>query len=95
VSRARRRPPPTKTSAPGEKTGPPGIRFIRDTWGIPHVYGKTDSGRCLGVAYAPGRGRLQPVETNFINSQAGSPKRKERSELYRDLRMKIFIDTAA
>ena len=29
-----------------------GITIVRDTWGIPHVYGKTDADAVFGVMYA-------------------------------------------
>ena len=28
------------------------VTIVRDTWGIPHVYGKTDADAVFGVAYA-------------------------------------------
>src|SRR5260221_11215883 len=46
-----------------------GITIIRDTWGIPHVYGKTDADAVFGVAYAQAEDDFNRVETNFINSQ--------------------------
>ncbi len=71
-----------------------GITIIRDTWGIPHVYGKTDADAVFGVAYAQAEDDFNRVETNFINSQGRLAEAEGESEIYRDLRMKIFIDPA-
>ncbi len=45
------------TSAPG-KSAPPqpaakyDVRILRDTWGVPHVFGKKDTDTAFGLAYA-------------------------------------------
>jgi acyl-homoserine lactone acylase PvdQ len=71
-----------------------GITIIRDTWGIPHVYGKTDADAVFGVIYAQAEDDFNRVETNFINSQGRLAEADGEREIYRDLRMKIFIDPA-
>jgi acyl-homoserine-lactone acylase len=69
-----------------------GITIIRDTWGIPHVYGKTDADAVFGVIYAQAEDDFNRVETNFINSQGRLAEAEGEKEIYRDLRMKLFID---
>src|SRR6266496_4203369 len=71
-----------------------GITIIRDTWGIPHVYGKTDADAVFGVIYAQAEDDFNRVETNFINSQGRLAEAEGEGEIYRDLRMKLFIDPA-
>ena len=71
-----------------------GITIVRDTWGIPHVYGKTDADAVFGVIYAQAEDDFNRVETNFINSQGRLAEAEGESEIYRDLRMKMFIDPA-
>ncbi len=68
------------------------ITIIRDNWGIPHVYGKTDADAVFGVAYAQAEDDFNRVETNFINSQGRLAEAEGEKEIYRDLRMKLFID---
>src|SRR5438874_594901 len=68
------------------------ITIIRDNWGIPHVYGKTDADAVFGVAYAQAEDDFNRVETNFINSQGRLAEAEGEAEIYRDLRMKLFID---
>src|SRR6266536_6263472 len=70
------------------------VTIIRDNWGIPHVYGKTDADAVFGVIYAQAEDDFNRVETNFINSQGRLAEAEGEGEIYRDLRMKIFIDPA-
>ncbi len=46
-----------------------GITIIRDDWGVPHIYGKTDADAVFGLMYAQAEDDFNRVETNFINSQ--------------------------
>src|SRR5256885_5493584 len=69
-----------------------GITVIRDTWGIPHVYGKTDADAVFGVIYAQAEDDFNRVETNYLNSMGRLAEAEGESEIYRDLRMKLFID---
>ena len=68
------------------------ITIIRDTWGIPHVYGKTDADAVFGVVYAQAEDDFNRVETNFINGMGRLAEAEGEKEIYRDLRMKIFVD---
>ncbi len=70
------------------------VTIIRDTWGIPHVYGKTDADAVFGVIYAQAEDDFNRVETNYLNSMGRLAEAEGESEIYRDLRMKIFIDPA-
>src|SRR5713226_9266643 len=69
-----------------------GITIIRDTWGIPHVYGKTDADAVFGVVYSQAEDDFNRVETNYLNSIGRLAEAEGEGEIYRDLRMKIFID---
>ncbi|PYQ89717.1 MAG: acylase, partial [Acidobacteria bacterium] len=44
------------------------ITIVRDTWGIAHVYGRTDADAVFGVIYAQAEDDFNRVETNFLNS---------------------------
>ena len=44
------------------------VTIIRDDWGIPHVYGKTDADAVFGVIYAQAEDDFNRVETNYLNS---------------------------
>src|SRR6476620_7797978 len=68
------------------------ITIIRDTWGLAHVYGKTDADAVFGVVYAQAEDDFNRVETNFINGMGRLAEAEGEKEIYRDLRMKLYID---
>ena len=69
-----------------------GITIIRDDWGIAHVYGETDADAVFGMVYAQAEDDFNRIEINFLNSQGRLAEAEGESEIYRDLRMKLFID---
>ncbi len=71
-----------------------GVTIIRDDWGIAHIYGKTDADVVFGLMYAQAEDDFNRVETNFINSQGRLAEAEGEKEIWRDLRMKLFIDPA-
>src|SRR5215831_18987858 len=68
------------------------VTIIRDNWGIPHVYGKTDADAVFGVIYAQAEDDFNRVETNYLNALGRLAEAEGENEIYRDLRMKLFID---
>src|SRR5882672_2258901 len=83
--------PSTKDVSAWEKQAR-NITIIRDTWGIPHVYGKTDADAVFGVMYAQAEDDFNRVETNYLNAMGRLAEAEGEAEIYRDLRMKLFID---
>ena len=67
------------------------VTIVRDDWGIPHVYGKTDADAVFGVVYAQAEDDFNRVETNFINAMGRLAEAEGESQVFRDLRMKLFI----
>src|SRR5262245_15247096 len=92
--------PSTSTSAQANpdvarlKARADSIIITRDDWGIAHVHGKTDADAVFGASYAQAEDDFNRVETNFINSQGRLAEAEGEAEIYRDLRMKLFIDPA-
>jgi acyl-homoserine-lactone acylase len=68
------------------------VTIIRDDWGIAHVYGKTDADAVFGMMYAQAEDDFNRVETNYLNSMGRLAEAEGEGEVYRDLRMKLFID---
>src|SRR5436309_16045454 len=52
------------------------ITIIRDTWGIPRVYSKTDADAVFGVIYAQAEDDFNRVQPNHFNSR-GRPAEAE------------------
>ncbi|MBA3270117.1 MAG: penicillin acylase family protein, partial [Acidobacteria bacterium] len=70
------------------------VTIVRDDWGIPHVYGKTDADTVFGVMYAQAEDDFRRIETNYLNSMGRLAEAEGESQVYRDLRMKLFVDPA-
>jgi acyl-homoserine lactone acylase PvdQ len=68
--------------------------IVRDNWGIPHIYGKTDADAVFGLLYAQCEDDFQRVEMNYIEKLGRIAEVKGESELYNDLLMRMVIDTA-
>jgi acyl-homoserine lactone acylase PvdQ len=68
------------------------VTITRDTWGIPHIHGKTDADAVFGLVYAQAEDDFNRVETNFINAMGRLAEAEGEGEIWRDLRMKLFID---
>jgi acyl-homoserine lactone acylase PvdQ len=67
------------------------VSIVRDDWGIAHVTGKTDADAVFGMIYAQAEDDFNRVETNYLNSLGRLAEAEGESAIWRDLRMKIFI----
>ncbi len=70
------------------------VRIVRDAYGIPHIYGKTDADVVFGLLYAQCEDDFNRVERNYINGMGRLAESEGEREIFRDLRMKLFIDPA-
>lgn len=70
------------------------VTIRRDKWGIPHVHGKSDADAVFGLMYAQAEDDFKRVELNYINAMGRLAEVQGEAELYRDLRMKLFINPA-
>ncbi len=68
------------------------VTIIRDDWGVPHIYGETDADAVFGMIYAQAEDDFNRIEVNFLNSQGRLAEAEGEDEIWRDLRMKLFID---
>src|SRR5436309_2927044 len=68
------------------------VTIIRDDWGIPHVYGRTDVDAVFGLMYAQAEDDFNRVETNYIDAMGRLAEAEGESRIYQDLRMKLFIN---
>src|SRR5262247_3586295 len=92
-------PAPAQSPAAGGMAGwqrqAQSVTIVRDDWGIAHVTGKTDADAVFGMIYAQAEDDFNRVETNYINSLGRLAEAEGETAIWRDLRMKIFIDPAA
>jgi acyl-homoserine-lactone acylase len=66
--------------------------IIRDQWGIPHIYGKTDADAIFGLMYAQCEDDFNRIEVNYINALGRMSEVEGVTHLYSDLRMRLYID---
>lgn len=71
------------------------VTIIRDNWGIPHVYGKTDADAVFGLLYAQCEDDFKRVEMNYIEKLGRKAEVLGEKELYNDLYIRLIIDSAA
>ena len=70
------------------------VNIIRDNWGIPHIYGKTDADAVFGLLYAQCEDDFKRVEMNYIEKLGRMSEVKGESSLYSDLLIRMIIDSA-
>lgn len=69
------------------------VTIIRDNWGIPHIYGKTDADAVFGLLYAQCEDDFKRIEMNYAEKLGRMAELKGESELYNDLIIRLLIDT--
>jgi acyl-homoserine-lactone acylase len=70
------------------------VTIMRDKWGIPHIFGKTDADAVFGMLYAQAEDDFNRVELNYINAIGRLAEVEGEKEVWRDLRMKMYISPA-
>ena len=68
------------------------VTIVRDDWGIPHIHGPTDADAIFGLMYAQAEDDFNRIEVNFLNSQGRLAEAEGEGAIWRDLRMKLFVD---
>jgi acyl-homoserine-lactone acylase len=71
------------------------VEILRDSWGIPHIYAPTDADAVFGLMYAQAEDDFPRIEHNFLVSQGRLAEAEGASEIWRDLRMRLFVDPEA
>lgn len=65
--------------------------IIRDDFGVPHIYGKTDADAVFGLLYAQCEDDFNRVERNYIWATGRLAEVDGEAALYSDLRAKLFM----
>ena len=65
------------------------VIIIRDNWGVPHVYGKTDADAVFGFAYAQAEDVFDLMEDNYIRGLGRA------SEIYGEKEFKTDVEVHA
>jgi acyl-homoserine lactone acylase PvdQ len=70
------------------------VTIIRDGYGIPHIYGKTDADAVFGLLYAQCEDDFKRVEMNYIDKLGRVSETEGKEELVWDLLNRILFDSA-
>ena len=69
-------------------------KIIRDEWGIPHIYGKTDADAVFGLMYAQCEENFPQIEKNFLEMLGRQAELEGSKMIYEDLMMQLIQDSA-
>lgn len=67
------------------------VEIIRDDFGVPHVYAKTDADAVFGMLYAQCEDDFNRVEQNYIWAIGRLAEVEGESALYSDVRARLFM----
>lgn len=66
------------------------VTIHRDTFGVPHIFGKTDAAVIFGLAYAQCEDNFWQLETDYINALGRAAELDGERGLARDLTFRLF-----
>lgn len=69
------------------------VNIIRDHWGIPHVYGKTDADAVFGLLFAQCEDDFKRVELNYIEKLGRMAEVNGEKDVFNDLQIRLLIDS--
>ncbi|MEM9141741.1 MAG: penicillin acylase family protein [Bacteroidota bacterium] len=67
------------------------VTIMRDDFGVPHIYGKTDADAVFGLLYAQCEDDFNRVEQNYIWATGRLAEVEGKEALYSDLRANLFM----
>jgi acyl-homoserine lactone acylase PvdQ len=76
------------------KTHSKNVTIIRDNYGVPHIYGKTDADAVFGLLYAQCEDDFSRVEMNYIEKLGRKAEILGENEIYNDLYIRLVIDSS-
>ena len=68
-----------------------GITIIRDDFGVPHIYAKTDADAVFGMLYAQSEDDFNRVEQNYVWAIGRLAEVDGEEALYSDLRARLYM----
>lgn len=70
------------------------VEILRDDFGVPHIYGKTDADAVFGLLYAQCEDDFRRVERNYVWAIGRLAELEGEEALYSDLRANLFMTEA-
>ena len=68
-----------------------GVEIIRDDFGVPHVYGKTDADAAFGMLYAQAEDDFPRIERNYIWATGRLAEVDGELAIYSDVRVHLYM----
>jgi acyl-homoserine lactone acylase PvdQ len=81
-------PPPDRLAARAQK-----VTIIRDDFGVPHIYAKTDADAVFGLLYAQAEDDFNRIEHNYIWAIGRLAEIEGEQAIYSDLRARLYMTT--
>ncbi|GMQ24218.1 penicillin acylase family protein [Algoriphagus sp. oki45] len=70
------------------------VEIIRDDFGVPHIYGKTDADAVFGLLYAQCEDDFRKVERNYIWAISRLAELEGEEAIYSDVRANLYMTEA-
>src|ERR1700744_5706906 len=70
------------------------VTIIRDNWGIPHIYGKTDADAVFGLMYSECEDNFKGIEQNYLYQLGKQSEVDGEKSLYTDVQLQLIADSA-
>jgi len=70
------------------------VTIIRDNWGVPHIYGKTDANVVFGLMYAQCEENFKGIERNYLYQLGKQAEVDGESNLFTDVQLQLIADSA-
>ncbi len=67
------------------------VTIIRDDFGVPHIYGKTDADAVFGLLYAQSEDDFNRVERNYIWATGRLAEVEGEEAIHSDLRARLYM----
>ncbi len=69
------------------------VNIVRDKYGVPHVYGKSDADAVFGLMYTQCEENFERIERNYLEMLGRRAEMEGEKVIYNDLLMRLIADS--
>ncbi|RYU90499.1 acylase [Mucilaginibacter terrigena] len=70
------------------------VTIIRDNYGVPHIYGKTDASVVFGLMYTQCEDYFKGIERNYLYQLGRQTEEDGEARLFEDVQLQLIADTS-
>lgn len=70
------------------------VTIIRDNYGVPHIYSKTDAGVVFGLMYTQCEDNFKGIERNYLYQLGRQSEADGEAPLFTDVQLQLIADSA-